>query len=82
MFTDIVGYSAIMGKDSDKAMEMIRISWELQILLVEKNNGKWLNEMGDGVMVQFDTALDVINCAMEIQENTGDSFDGKLRSYL
>ena len=50
MFTDIVGYTALMGKDSDKALELVRISKEIQKPLVEKHNGQWLKEMGDGVM--------------------------------
>jgi len=57
IFTDIVGYTALMGKDSAKALELIRISKEIQKPLVEKHNGKWLKEMGDGAMAQFNTAL-------------------------
>jgi hypothetical protein len=30
MFTDIVGYTALMGRDSAKALELIRISKEIQ----------------------------------------------------
>ena len=66
MFTDIVGYAAMMGKDSNKALELVRISKEIQKPLVEKHNGKWLKEMGDGAMAQFGSALDAVNCAMEI----------------
>ena len=69
MFTDIVGYTALMGKDSDKALELIRISKEIQKPLVEKHNGKWLKERGDGAMAQFSTALDAVNCSIEIQKN-------------
>ena len=29
MFTDIVGYTALMGKDSAKALELVRISKEI-----------------------------------------------------
>ena len=58
MFTDIVGYTALMGKDSTKALELVRINKEIQKPLVEKHNGRWLKEMGDGVLVQFNTALD------------------------
>ncbi len=47
MFTDIVGYTAVMGKDSAKALELVRISKEIQKPLVEKHKGKWLKEMGD-----------------------------------
>jgi TolB-like protein/class 3 adenylate cyclase len=79
MFTDIVGYTALMGKDSQKALELVRKSKEIQKPLVEKHNGKWLKEMGDGAMAQFNTALDAVNCAIEIQEQARAKFNGKLR---
>jgi len=79
MFTDIVGYTALMGKDSAKALELIRISKQIQKPLVEKYNGKWLKEMGDGAMAQFSTALDAVNCSIEIQESARAKLDAKLR---
>jgi len=79
MFTDIVGYTALMGKDSEKALELIRISKEIQKPLVEKHNGKWLKEMGDGAMAQFSTALDAVNCSIDIQETARAKLDAKLR---
>jgi len=79
MFTDIVGYTALMGKDSNNALELVRISKEIQKPLVEKHHGQWLKEMGDGALVKFGTALDAVNCAVEIQELARAKFDGKLR---
>lgn len=79
MFTDIVGYTALMGKDSAKALELVRISKEIQKPLVEKHNGKWLKEMGDGAMTQFSSALDAVNCAIEIQRTSRADFEGDLR---
>ncbi len=79
MFTDIQGYTALMGKDSAKALELVRISKEIQKPLVEKHHGQWLKEMGDGAMAKFGTALDAVNCAVEIQELARAKFDGKLR---
>ena len=79
MFTDIVGYTALMGKDSNKALELIRISKEIQKPLVEKHNGKWLKEMGDGSLSSFGSALDAVNCSIEIQESARAKLDGKLR---
>ena len=38
MFTDIVEYTALMGKDSAKALELVRISKEIQKFSVEKSN--------------------------------------------
>ena len=79
MFTDIVGYTALMGKDSAKALELVRISKDIQKPLVEKHNGKWLKEMGDGAMAQFSTALDAVNCSIEIQKTARAELDAKLR---
>jgi TolB-like protein/class 3 adenylate cyclase len=79
MFTDIVGYTALMGKNSVRALELVRISKDIQKPLVENHYGKWLKEMGDGALAQFDSALDAVNCAVEIQELARAKFDGKLR---
>jgi class 3 adenylate cyclase/TolB-like protein len=79
MFTDIVGYTALMGKDSAKALDLVRISKEIQKPLVEKHNGKWIKEMGDGAMAQFGSALDAVNCALEIQRTSRADFEGDLR---
>lgn len=55
MFTDIVGYTKLMGADANKAMELVRQSLQIQKPLVEKYNGIWLKEMGDGAMANFMT---------------------------
>ena len=79
MFTDIVGYTALMGKDSKKALDLVRQSKEIQKPLVEKYNGRWLKEMGDGAMASFSTALDAVNCAVEIQRTSRADFEADLR---
>ena len=69
MFTDIVGYTTLMGENEQKAMELIRVNRELQQPLVEKYGGKWLKEMGDGTLCRFDSALSAVNCALDIQRS-------------
>ena len=79
MFTDIVGYTSLMGKDSAKALELIRINKKIQKPLVEKHHGQWLKEMGDGALAKFGTALDAVLCAVDIQKTARVELDGKLR---
>ncbi len=67
MFTDIVGYSALMGADEDGAMELLNKSIQIQKALVHKHRGKWVKEVGDGVIILFDSVLDAVICAREIQ---------------
>ncbi len=79
MFTDIVGYTALMGIDEDKAMGLVHRSHEIQKRLVGEFEGNWLKEMGDGVMCSFPSASDAIYCALEIQEQLSQHQDLKLR---
>ncbi len=47
MFTDIVGYTALMGKDEQKAFEFLDINRRIQKPIIEQYNGKWIKELGD-----------------------------------
>jgi class 3 adenylate cyclase/tetratricopeptide (TPR) repeat protein len=79
MFTDIVGYSAMMGADEKRAIQRIRKNREIQKPLIEKFEGKWLKEMGDGIMSSFHTASDAIHCAIEIQRQLKNEPDINIR---
>lgn len=67
MFTDIVGYSSLMGEDEEKAFALIRKNRSIQRPLIEKYRGRWLKEIGDGVLASFSTVSDAVYCAGDIQ---------------
>jgi len=71
MFTDIVGYTALMGKDEDQAFELLRKNKELHLKLIEQYRGTLIKEMGDGMLISFHSASDSVRCAMEIQAKAG-----------
>ena len=68
MFTDIVGFTTLMGNDEAKAIELLKKNRELQKPIIEQYNGHWIKELGDGVMVSFSTVSDAVNAAIKIQE--------------
>ncbi len=68
MFTDIVGYSALMEEDEQKAFDLLIKNRNIQKPIIEKYNGEWLKEMGDGVLASFSTVTEAVNCAKEIQQ--------------
>ncbi len=68
MFTDIVGFTTLMGNDDVKAIEILKKNRELQKPIIEQFNGHWIKELGDGVMASFNTVSDAVNAAIKIQE--------------
>jgi class 3 adenylate cyclase len=73
MFTDIVGYTALMGTDQDRAFEVLHKNREIHLSLIEKYHGKLIKELGDGMLAQFSSALDAVRCALDIQEKVAGS---------
>jgi tetratricopeptide (TPR) repeat protein len=66
MFTDIVGYSALMGTDENMAFQLLRKNRDIHRPVIEKYNGEWLKEIGDGILASFDSASDAVRCSCEI----------------
>ncbi len=79
MFTDIVGYTALMGNDEQKAFAILTKNRNLQKPIIEQFNGQWIKELGDGVMASFNTVSDAVNAAIKIQEACNEAKDFKLR---
>ena len=68
MFTDIVGYSRLMGENEQTAFDLLKRNRAIQKPLINQFGGTWLKEMGDGILASFDTASDAVYCAKVIQE--------------
>lgn len=68
MFTDIVGYTALMGNDEKIAFEILEKNRVLHKPIIEHFNGRFIKELGDGVMASFSTVSDAVNAALKIQE--------------
>lgn len=66
MFTDIVGYTALMGSDESKALSVLRSNRGIHKNLIKKHGGKWLKEMGDGTLASFKSIVDSVYCAGEL----------------
>ena len=68
MFTDMVGYTALMQKDEDKARELIERHRAHMKPFVEKHDGEIIQYVGDGTFCRFDSAIEAVNSALEIQK--------------
>jgi class 3 adenylate cyclase/Tol biopolymer transport system component len=79
MFSDIVGYTALMGKDEDRAFQVLRKNRELHKTALENHNGRMLKELGDGILASFEAVSDAVYCALEIQQQASADPDFSLK---
>ena len=68
MFTDIVGFTALMGESEEKALRYRRINREIHQQKIEAAGGTWLKEMGDGTMASFASITEALQAAIEIRK--------------
>jgi adenylate cyclase len=71
MFTDIVGYTALMADNEEEAISVLEKNRNVQKPLIARYNGRFLKEMGDGILASFDSSADAVICAGEIIKIAG-----------
>ncbi len=69
MFTDIVGYTAMMQQDEEKAVAVIKHYNTTLEKWVSHFNGQVLNYYGDGSLCIFSSATDAVNCSLAVQKD-------------
>ena len=67
MFTDMVGYSALAQADEAAALAVLERHNRLLRTAFVKFRGREVKTVGDAFLVEFESALDATQCAMEIQ---------------
>ena len=86
MFTDIVGFTASTQSDESQSLAVLERHNRLLRPVFPKFHGREVKTIGDSFMVEFDSALDATNCALEIQRllhdynlSSGDEWKVSLR---
>ncbi|MDN5212012.1 adenylate/guanylate cyclase domain-containing protein [Fulvivirgaceae bacterium BMA12] len=68
MFSDMVGYTAMMQTDEQRAITSRRRHRKIMREKVSAHNGEILQYYGDGTLTIFDSAIEAVDCAIEIQQ--------------
>ncbi len=70
---DAAGYSSAMDADEIGTLEALRASREVFSRFIERHNGRIANTAGDGLLADFPSVVEAVQCAIEVQRELGDA---------
>jgi adenylate cyclase len=79
MFSDVVGYTAIMGRDEQRALKVLGEHRAHLRAMLPRFNGRLIGEIGDGTLSSFHSVMDALACARELQAVPKDDAALRLR---
>jgi len=68
LFTDIVGYTALMQHDEMKAVATVKRYLSVLRQAVVAHSGEIVNDYGDGSLCTFNSVTEAVRCSVEIQK--------------
>ena len=68
LVADIVGYSRLMGRDEERTLRAVmHLRSEMIEPLVATHRGRLVKQTGDGFLIEFASAMNAIQCALQWQ---------------
>ncbi len=64
---DVVGYSRLMGDNEEETIRTLTNYREAMGNLIQQHRGRVVDTTGDNLLAEFTSAVDAVNCAVEIQ---------------
>ena len=69
MFTDIVGFTKIMGDDESTALSILENQQSLINPIIKEHKGTIIKKMGDGLLIEFQSTVESVECATQMQDS-------------
>jgi class 3 adenylate cyclase len=64
---DVAGYSRLMGLDEVGTARTLREHRKVTDALVEKHGGRLVKSTGDGMLLEFPSVVDAVECTVAVQ---------------
>jgi TolB-like protein len=68
MFTDIVGYTALSQANEEATMKLLEGHRTMLRPTFIRHGGREVKTIGDAFLIEFESSLEAVRCALEIQE--------------
>ena len=69
MAADVVGYGRLMEHDEARTLATLKERRTgILVPLVTEHHGRIVKLMGDGVLIEFGSAVDAVECAIRLQQ--------------
>lgn len=65
---DIANYSVLMGADDEATVRDLKGHQLVVMPMIERHAGRVIDTAGDGVLAEFGSVVDAVNCAIAIQQ--------------
>jgi TolB-like protein len=74
---DVAGYSRLMGDDEDGTLDRLKGLWrDVLVPAAERHRGRVVKVMGEGVLMEFASAVDAVECALALQSGLAEANRG------
>src|SRR5271170_7053239 len=80
MAVDVVGYSRLMGEDEAGTARAVREHRDAARPIVTGRGGRIVKTMGDGLLLEFRSVVDAVECAIATQGLMGERNTGEADS--
>jgi len=72
MFTDMVGYTALTQSNETLALGLLQTQSGILLPLIRAHKGTPIKTIGDAHLAEFESALEAVRCAVEIQRQVSE----------